>query len=184
MVAISEMAQGRGSGFPRGGSGRTADPADRAQLERAPVSLRRVAALFRPYRWQVATVVALIVASSTVALATPFLVRLVIDEALPRQDVRLLALAAAGMLGVAATTAVLGVVQTWLSTTVGQPRALPGDDDPQRAGLVRRQRPRREDVPPPPALGPGDAHDQLGDLRAVVVRHEGNASDDTAVATP
>jgi ATP-binding cassette subfamily B protein len=105
---------------PGGRSGRTVDPADRAQLERNPVPLRRVTALFAPFRWQVATVVVLIVASSLVALATPFLVRLVIDEALPRQDVRLLVRAVLGMLAVAATTAVLGVVQTWVSTTVGQ----------------------------------------------------------------
>ncbi|MGY1795880.1 ABC transporter ATP-binding protein [Geodermatophilus sp. SYSU D00525] len=116
MVAIDEMGSGRG----RGGPGRAVDPADRAQLERAPVSLRRVAALFRPYRWQVGTVVALIVASSVVALATPFLVRLVIDEALPRQDVPLLVWAVAGMVAVTGVTAVLGVVQTWQSTTVGQ----------------------------------------------------------------
>ncbi|MGY1815560.1 ABC transporter ATP-binding protein [Blastococcus sp. SYSU D00820] len=77
-------------------------------------------ALFRPFRWQVATVVALIVTSSAVALATPFLVRLVIDEALPRQDVPLLVWAVAGMVAVTGITAVLGVVQTWLSTTVGQ----------------------------------------------------------------
>ncbi|MGY1601855.1 ABC transporter ATP-binding protein [Geodermatophilus sp. SYSU D00815] len=109
-----------GGGGGRGGSGRTVDPADRAQLERSPVSLRRVAALFRPYRWQVAVVVALIVVSSVVALASPFLVRLVIDDALPHQDVGLLVAAVAGMLAVAAVTSVLGVVQTWLSTTVGQ----------------------------------------------------------------
>src|SRR3954451_7298942 len=104
----------------RGRSGRTPDPADKAQLERSPVRWSRVAALFRPYRWQLAVVVALIVASSTVALATPFLVPLVIDEALPSRDVRLLVLAVGGMLAVTVTTAVLGVVQTWLSTTVGQ----------------------------------------------------------------
>jgi ATP-binding cassette subfamily B protein len=104
----------------RGRSGRTRDPADQAQLDRSPVRWGRVAGLFRPYRWQLSVVVALIVASSTVALATPFLVRMVIDEALPRQDVRLLVLAVAGMLAVTVVTAVLGVVQTWLSTTVGQ----------------------------------------------------------------
>ncbi|WP_281248102.1 ABC transporter ATP-binding protein [Geodermatophilus nigrescens] len=119
MVAIDEGPMGRGSGSG-GRSGRAVDPADRAQLERAPVPLRRVTALFRPYRWQVATVVVLIVSSSAVALATPFLVRLVIDEAIPRQDVDLLVLAVAGMVAVTALTAVLGVVQTWLSTTVGQ----------------------------------------------------------------
>jgi ATP-binding cassette subfamily B protein len=115
VVPIEQRVSDRGNG-----SGRTVDPADRAQLERAPVSLRRVAALFAPYRWQVAIVVALIVASSVVALATPFLVRLVIDEALPRQDVRLLVEAVAGMVAVTGVTAVLGVLQTWLSTTVGQ----------------------------------------------------------------
>ncbi|WP_457041800.1 ABC transporter ATP-binding protein [Geodermatophilus sp. SYSU D01106] len=119
MVAIDEGPMGRGSGSG-GRSGRAVDPADRAQLERAPVPLRRVTALFRPYRWQVATVVVLIVSSSAVALATPFLVRLVIDEAIPRQDVNLLVLAVAGMVAVTALTAVLGVLQTWLSTTVGQ----------------------------------------------------------------
>src|SRR3954470_375515 len=104
----------------RGRGGRTPDPADRAQLERSPVRWGRVAGLFRPYRWQLSVVVALIVASSSVALATPFLVRMVIDEALPHQDVRLLVLAVAGMLAVTVVTAVFGVVQTWLSTTVGQ----------------------------------------------------------------
>ena len=79
-----------------------------------------MAGLFRPYRWQLGVVVALIVASSAIALATPFLVRLVIDEALPHQDVGLLLWAVAGMLAVTVVTAVLGVLQTWLSTTVGQ----------------------------------------------------------------
>ncbi|MCW2536625.1 MAG: ABC-type multidrug transport system, ATPase and permease component [Modestobacter sp.] len=79
-----------------------------------------MAGLFRPHRWQLTLVIALIVASSTLALATPFLIRLVIDEALPRQNVPLLAWAVAGMVAVTAGTAVLGVLQTWLSTTVGQ----------------------------------------------------------------
>jgi ATP-binding cassette subfamily B protein len=118
VVGIEEMTTSSGRGRP--GGSRTPDPADKAQLERSPVRWSRVAGLFRPYRWQLSVVVALIVASSTVALATPFLVRLVIDEALPRQDVRLLVWAVAGMLAVTVVTAVLGVVQTWLSTTVGQ----------------------------------------------------------------
>ncbi|MPQ97778.1 ATP-binding cassette domain-containing protein [Modestobacter sp. I12A-02628] len=102
------------------GGRRTVDPADRAQLDRSPVSLRRVGRLFAPHRWAIATVVALIVASSAVALAAPFLLRAVIDDALPRQDVPLLAWLVAGMVAVAAVTAVLGVLQTWISTTVGQ----------------------------------------------------------------
>ena len=115
MVRIDETTREGG-----GRSGRRPDPADREQLARSPVRWSRVAALFRPYRWQLGVVVALIVASSAVALATPFLVRLVIDEALPRQDLGLLLWAVGGMLAVTVVTAVFGVVQTWLSTTVGQ----------------------------------------------------------------
>jgi ATP-binding cassette, subfamily B, bacterial len=107
-------------GGGRGGSGRTVNPADRAQLDRSPVSLRRVAGLFRPHAVPVGVVVVLIVVSSVIALASPFLLRLVIDRALPQRDVGLLVLAVAGMVAVAAGTALLGVVQTWLSTTVGQ----------------------------------------------------------------
>lgn len=66
------------------------DPADVRQLADSPVSLRRVARLFAPHRSTLGVVVALIVLSSTVSLAQPLLVRHVIDEALPRQDVRLL----------------------------------------------------------------------------------------------
>jgi ATP-binding cassette, subfamily B, bacterial len=110
------LTPGRGGGRPGG----RPDPADRAQLERSPVRWSRVAALFRPHRGQLVLVTALIVASSVVALASPFLLREVIDVALPRRDVRLLVEAVAGMLGVAALTSLFGVVQTWISTSVGQ----------------------------------------------------------------
>ncbi|WP_308044392.1 ABC transporter ATP-binding protein [Nocardioides lacusdianchii] len=96
------------------------DPADVRQLADSPVSLRRVARLFAPHRSTLTVVVALIVLSSTVSLAQPFLVRHVIDEALPRQDVRLLLVLVGAMLAVAIATAAIGVVQTWLSTSVGQ----------------------------------------------------------------
>jgi len=105
---------------PGSGSGRRVSPADRAQLAESPVSWARVAALFTPYRWSVVAVLALIVASSTIALATPFLLREVIDAALPQHDTRLLLLSVGGMLAVTVVTSVLGVLQTWRSTLVGQ----------------------------------------------------------------
>ena len=61
------------------------------------VSLRRIARLFTPYRWSVLGVVAIIVASSVVGLASPFLLRGVIDVALPDQDLHLLVLLTVGM---------------------------------------------------------------------------------------
>ncbi|EME64148.1 ABC transporter ATPase [Rhodococcus ruber BKS 20-38] len=96
------------------------DPRDRAQLEESPVSVRRIGALFAPYRWQVALVVALIVVSSVITLANPFLVRTLIDHAIPDQDVPLLFGAVGAMLAVTVVASILGVVQTWISTTVGQ----------------------------------------------------------------
>ncbi|MFG2169457.1 ABC transporter ATP-binding protein [Micromonospora chersina] len=93
-------------------------PAEKAQARQ--VSLRRIGGLFTDYRGPLAAVVAIIVASSVIAMASPFLLRTVIDRALPERDLTLLAWLVAGMVGVAAVTAVLGVAQTWISTRVGQ----------------------------------------------------------------
>ncbi|MDY7101073.1 MAG: ABC transporter ATP-binding protein [Actinomycetota bacterium] len=96
----------------------TLSAADKAKARE--VSLRRIGALFTPHRAQLAVVVAIIVVSSIVAMASPFLLREVIDVALPEQDTTLLVWLVVGMIAVAATTSGLGVVQTWISTTVGQ----------------------------------------------------------------
>lgn len=114
-------AGGRGHGSGRGG-GEPArrDPADLAQLQTHPVSYARIARLFRPHLGRLAAVVLLIVASSAIALATPFLTRAIIDHALPQQDLAHLAELVAGLIAVAAATAVIGVLQTWLATGVGQ----------------------------------------------------------------
>jgi len=84
------------------------------------VSLRRIGALFAPYRWRITLVVALIVASSVISLASPFLVRAAIDDAIPHQNVSLLLWVVAAMVAVTVASSLLGVAQTWISTTVGQ----------------------------------------------------------------
>lgn len=84
------------------------------------MSLRRIGRLFTPYRWQLVIVTAIIAASSLVGVASPFLLRAVIDNALPDRNVRLLAVLAAGMIGIAAVTSAFGVIQTYISTKVGQ----------------------------------------------------------------
>ena len=96
------------------------DPRDRAQLIESPVSAARVAALFKPHAGALAIVIAAVVAASIVGLAQPFLLRAVIDDALPNRNTELLAWLVGGMVAVAILTAVLGVVQTWLATTMGQ----------------------------------------------------------------
>jgi ATP-binding cassette subfamily B protein len=97
---------------------KTVTAAERAQARE--VSLRRIGRLFTPYRWQLAIVTAIIAASSVVGVASPFLLRAVIDTALPDRNVRLLAWLVAGMVAVAAITSAFGVIQTWISTKVGQ----------------------------------------------------------------
>ena len=68
---------------------RAVTAAEKAQARE--VSLRRIGWLFDPHQWQLAIVTALIVASSLVGLASPFLLRAVIDTALPERNLRLLA---------------------------------------------------------------------------------------------
>ncbi len=115
MDSTSSMNTGRGGRF------RTPDkPSAEEKRQAGEVSLGRIGRLFAPYRWSVVVVVAIIVASCIVGLASPFLLRAVIDTALPQQDLRLLVVLAVGMVVVAAVTSVLGVVQTWISTKVGQ----------------------------------------------------------------
>jgi ATP-binding cassette subfamily B protein len=84
------------------------------------VSLRRIGRLFIPYRWQLGIVTAIIAASSVVGLASPFLLRAVIDNALPERNVKLLAWLVTGMVAVAGITSAFGVIQTFISTKVGQ----------------------------------------------------------------
>ncbi|WP_305080829.1 ABC transporter ATP-binding protein [Pseudonocardia sp. TRM90224] len=84
------------------------------------VSLRRIFRLFTPHRWPLTVVTTLIIASSVVGMASPFLLREAIDVALPERDVTLLIWLTSGMVAVAALTAAFGVLQTWISTRVGQ----------------------------------------------------------------
>ncbi|PZG14372.1 ABC transporter ATP-binding protein [Nonomuraea aridisoli] len=89
-----------------------------AEEPRAP--LGRIVRLFGAYRARLALVGAFILLSSLVSLASPFLLREVLDTAIPARDAGLLALLALGMIAVAVTTTVFDVLQTLVSTTVGQ----------------------------------------------------------------
>jgi len=82
--------------------------------------IRRIAALFAPYRGRLAAVLGLIVVSAGMGMVSPFLLRDVLDVAIPQNDDGLLALLVAGMIAISVATGVLGVGQTWLSNVVGQ----------------------------------------------------------------
>ncbi len=53
-------------------------------------------------------------------MVSPFLLRAILDTALPDRDTTLLAWLVGGMIAIAVVTGALGVAQTWLSTQVGQ----------------------------------------------------------------
>ena len=93
---------------------RPSDPAVRRAY------LRRIVALFRPYRRRLAGVLGLIVVSSALGAVPAFLIRDVFDTALPERDLGLLNVLVAAMVGIAVVTGALGVVQTLLSNQVGQ----------------------------------------------------------------
>jgi ATP-binding cassette, subfamily B, bacterial len=93
---------------------RPADPAVRK------ANLRRIVGLFRPYRARLALVSGLIVVSAGIGVVSPFLLREVLDVAIPEEDVGLLSALVAGMIAIPIVTGVIGVWQTLLSNRIGQ----------------------------------------------------------------
>ncbi len=85
-----------------------------------PAQVRRILRLFRPYRGRLAVVGLLVAASALVSVATPFLLREILNTAIPDRRTGLLTLLALGMIAAAVVNSVFGVLQTLISTTVGQ----------------------------------------------------------------
>jgi ATP-binding cassette subfamily B protein len=92
---------------------RPADPA----LRRA--NLRRIGRLFAPYKLRLSGLLLLIVVSAALGVLPAFLLKHVL-EAIGRNDTTALSFNAAGMIGIAIATGILGVIQTLLSNQVGQ----------------------------------------------------------------
>jgi ATP-binding cassette, subfamily B, bacterial len=93
---------------------RPSDPAVRR------ANLRRVASLFRPYRGRLSAVLALIVFSAGLGVVPAFLLKDILNRAIPDRDTTLLAYLAGGMIAISIVTGVLGVLQTLYSNQVGQ----------------------------------------------------------------
>jgi ATP-binding cassette subfamily B protein len=93
---------------------RPADP----EVRRA--NLRRIAGLFKGYRLRLSVVLGLICLSSLLGIISPFLLRAVLDTAIPEKNVALLSALVAGMIAISIATGALGVVQTYMSNVVGQ----------------------------------------------------------------
>src|SRR5699024_9847079 len=110
---------GRGGPAGTGGPGRGTGPAEEPVAAQRP-DLRRVLALFRPYRATLIGVLLLIVLGAATGVVTPFLIRAIVDVALPEQRADVLAWTVGGLIAVTVVSSALGVTQSMLSTRVGQ----------------------------------------------------------------
>ncbi|HEX5852898.1 MAG TPA: ABC transporter ATP-binding protein, partial [Solirubrobacteraceae bacterium] len=85
-----------------------------------PVSLKRIGRLFTPYRQRLGALLGLIFLSAGLGVISPFLLRGVLDTAIPEHDTTLLAELVVGMIALSVIGGVIGVAQTWISNQVGQ----------------------------------------------------------------
>jgi len=92
-------------------------PADK-EVRRA--NLRRIARLFRPYWFKLSVVTVLILVSSGLGVIPAFLIRTLMSSAIFKGNVRLTTELAAGIVVIAIATGAMNVVQSYLSTQVGQ----------------------------------------------------------------
>jgi ATP-binding cassette subfamily B protein len=88
--------------------------------ERRGRTIRRIAAFFRPYRGQVAVVTAAILLTSMLGLINPILLKLLIDDAIPRLDFGRLNLYVGLMVLVPIVSGLIGVGQSYLNNLIGQ----------------------------------------------------------------
>ncbi len=104
-----------------GGGGRSERSAPRPQdVPDKPVSLRRIARLFQPYRLRLGLLLGLIVLGSVLSVASPFLLREAVDKGILKRELTLLTWLVLGMIALAVINAVIGVAQTLISNQVGQ----------------------------------------------------------------
>ncbi|MCW3056177.1 MAG: transporter related protein [Solirubrobacterales bacterium] len=115
-MSSQPFAQGRS-----GGGRHLPPPALRPEdIPSTPVSLRRIARLFGPYRPRLSLLLGLIFLSAGLGVISPFLLREFINVAYPKHDTKLVIELVAGMIALSVITSVIGVAQTWISNQVGQ----------------------------------------------------------------
>jgi ATP-binding cassette subfamily B protein len=115
------LATGAG-GVPRRGARLFGPAGDEPGVppERRAKTVRRIAGFFRPYRLGVTLVLATIVLTSLLGLINPYLLKLLIDEALPQRNFGLLNLFVGLMIAVPLIAGLIGVGQSYLNNVIGQ----------------------------------------------------------------
>ena len=108
---------GGGGGFFGGGPTPDFEPVPK---ERRGRTLRRILVFFAPYRPQIAVVLVAILLTSLIGLVNPYLLKLLIDEAIPQRDFGLLNLFVGLMIILPIVSGLIGVGQSYLNNVIGQ----------------------------------------------------------------
>src|SRR5579862_6987073 len=109
--------RGRGRGRRVGAPGESPPALMDPERER---DSRRILRMFRPYRARLGGVLALIVLAAGLNMLQPFLLRDVLNKGILGHDTTLLTELVLGMIAIAIATSALSVIQTYVSTDVGQ----------------------------------------------------------------
>ena len=97
----------------------TQDP-DVADHQLTQGVLRRILRFAKPYRAMITVFIVLVVISSALAVTPPLLFRQIIDEGVLEQNRPLLIKLSAMVAGIAVLQAVIGLVQRWFSSKIGE----------------------------------------------------------------
>ena len=113
---------GRGTGGGSGGFFGRGPSEDFVPVpkERRGQTIRRILVFFKPYRPQIAVVLIAILMTSFLGLVNPYLLKLLIDEAIPQRDLRLLTIYVGLMIVLPIITGLIGVGQSYLNNLIGQ----------------------------------------------------------------
>ena len=94
--------------------------ADSAAARLKPGTARRVLSYARPYRRPVTVFLALVVLDALLVVATPLILKEIVDRGVGDKDTRLVVWLAISAAVVAIVDAVLGIVERWLSAGIGE----------------------------------------------------------------
>jgi ATP-binding cassette subfamily B protein len=104
-------------GFWGGGAAADFEPVPK---ERRGRTIRRILKFFGPYKPQIAVVLVAILLTSFIGLINPYLLKLLIDVAIPQQDFGLLNLYVGLMIALPIVSGLIGVGQSYLNNVIGQ----------------------------------------------------------------
>ncbi|MGH2478245.1 MAG: ABC transporter transmembrane domain-containing protein, partial [Ktedonobacteraceae bacterium] len=112
----------RGGGGGMRGNGMTSYLEEQKQRGRKTDSrtVRRVAKSFAPYKFQVTLVLIAILFTTVLGLVNPFLISFIFDDAIGKNNVRLLIILVSIMFVMPIITGLIGVGQTYLNNLIGQ----------------------------------------------------------------